>query len=146
MGKTISEMIKSGKIVQAETTIDLLRKAMFEAKAGGAKGPFLIDGFPRSMDNLQAYEAQAPKCKAVLFFEASEEAMTERLLERGKTSGRTDDNADTIKRRFATFQNQSLPVVEHLEAEQKCVHRIDALQSVDDVFAATCKIVDEVLA
>ena len=72
--------------------------------------------------------------------------MTERLLERGKTSGRTDDNADTIKRRFATFQNQSLPVVEHLEAEQKCVHRIDALQSVDDVFAATCKIVDEVLA
>ena len=56
------------------------------------------------------------------------------------------DNADTIKRRFATFQNQSLPVVEHLEADQKCVHRIDALQSVDDVFAATCKIVDEVLA
>ena len=146
MGKTISEMIKSGKIVQAETTIDLLRKAMFEAKTGGAKGPFLIDGFPRSMDNLQAYEAQAPKCKAVLFFEASEEAMTERLLERGKTSGRTDDNADTIKRRFATFQNQSLPVVEHLEAEQKCVHRIDALQPIDDVFAATCKIVDEVLA
>ena len=98
------------------------------------------------MDNLQAYEAQAPKCKAVLFFEASEEAMTERLLERGKTSGRTDDNADTIKRRFATFQNQSLPVVEHLEAEQKCVHRIDALQPIDDVFVATCKIVDEVLA
>ena len=48
----------------------------------------------------------------VLFFGCTEETMTERLLTRGATSGRADDNMDTIKKRFSTFQNSSLPVVE----------------------------------
>ena len=45
----------------------------------------------------------------------------------------------------ASKRAPSVPVVEHLETTQKCVHRIDALQSIDDVFAATCKVVDAAL-
>ena len=54
--------------------------------------------------------------KFVLFLHCPKEELTKRLLERGKTSGRADDNIDSVLKRFDTFENESLPVVEQLEA------------------------------
>jgi UMP-CMP kinase len=51
----------------------------------------------------------------VLYFECPEEIMLDRLLKRGETSGRVDDNIDSIRKRFATFRNTSFPVIEHYE-------------------------------
>ena len=45
--------------------------------------------------------------------------MTQRLLERGKTSGRTDDNEDTIKKRFQTFQDSTVPVLDFYSEKEK---------------------------
>lgn len=47
-----------------------------------------------------------------MYFECSNEVMVERLLNRAKTSGRVDDNEETIKKRLMTFENQTLPVLE----------------------------------
>ena len=58
-------------------------------------------------------------CSLVLVFECSEEVMVERLLERGKTSGRVDDNEETIRKRFNTFQQSTLPVIEHYQQKGK---------------------------
>ena len=55
----------------------------------------------------------------MLFFECSKEVMEERLLKRGETSGRSDDNIDTIKKRFETFMNKTLPVVQYYESINK---------------------------
>lgn len=55
----------------------------------------------------------------MLFFECSEQVMEDRLLKRGETSGRTDDNADTIKKRFGTYIEKTLPVVQHYETIDK---------------------------
>ena len=63
-GKKIAKIIEEGKIVVSETTVGLLRKAMSESD-----GPFLIDGFPRSMSNLQAFEAELGPCEFMLFLE-----------------------------------------------------------------------------
>ena len=63
-GKKIAKIIEEGKIVVSETTVGLLRKAMSQAD-----GPFLIDGFPRSMSNLQAFEAELGPCEFMLFLE-----------------------------------------------------------------------------
>jgi UMP-CMP kinase len=57
----------------------------------------------------------------VLFFDTTEEVMLERLLERGKTSGREDDNVESIKKRFRTFEETSMPVVDKYRAEGKVV-------------------------
>ena len=54
-------------------------------------------------------------CALTLFFDVSEEVMEARLLERGKTSNRADDNIDSIKKRFFTFTSQSVPVVSLLK-------------------------------
>ena len=52
----------------------------------------------------------------MLFLHCPKDELTKRLLERGKTSGRADDNIDSVLKRFDTFENESLPVVKQLEA------------------------------
>ena len=58
-------------------------------------------------------------CTAVLTFECTVEVMTERLLERGKTSGREDDNLETIRKRLHTFQHQTQPVIDHYQKQHR---------------------------
>jgi UMP-CMP kinase len=81
----------------------------------------------------------------VLFFDCSEDAMRARLLERGKTSGRTDDNEETMVKRFRTFVEQSKPVVDEYKEKGK-VFEISAEQSADDVFEEVKAAMDGVLA
>lgn len=59
----------------------------------------------------------------VLSLECNEEVMQERLLQRAETSGRADDNIETIKKRFTTFVEKTLPVIEHYEKQDKA-HRV----------------------
>lgn len=54
-----------------------------------------------------------------MFFECSEEVMEERLIKRGETSGRVDDNAETIRKRFSTFVEETMPVIESYEEKNK---------------------------
>ncbi len=59
--------------------------------------------------------------------------MIDRILERSKTSGRNDDNIESLKKRFVTFRTETMPIVEKYTAEGRA-RRIDALKSVDEVF------------
>ena len=78
-----------------QVTISLLEKAMKESK----QSSFLIDGFPRNDENRNAYEVQTEsEPEFVLFFDCPEEVMEKRLL--GRNEGRTDDNLETIRKRF----------------------------------------------
>ena len=59
---------------------------------------------------------QVCECTAVLMFDCTEEAMVERLMERGKTSGRVDDSEETIiRKRIQTFRQQTQPVIDHYQ-------------------------------
>ena len=62
---------------------------------------------------------QVAECTAVIYFDVADETMTKRLLERGKTSGRVDDNEETIKKRLETFHNQTKPVVDYYSSKDK---------------------------
>lgn len=132
-GRVIAEMIKEGKIVPTQVTIDLFKEAL-----ATTPGPYLIEGFPRSVDNLQTFEEQCGSCSALLFLDVTEETMQERCLERGKTSGRTDDTPETIARRARTFRNQSMPVVEALDG-RGLLRKIDASGDEAAVFDLACK-------
>ena len=59
--------------------------------------------------------------------------MQKRLLHRGETSGRSDDNAESIKKRFKTFVETSMPVVEYFEKEGKVV-RVEATESPERIY------------
>ena len=69
----------------------------------------------------------------IIFFDADEETMIQRIIERSKESGRNDDNIDVLRKRFDTFLEQTMPIVEMYENKGKC-KRINALKSIDEVY------------
>ena len=131
-GELISRMIKEGSIVPAEITVGLLRKAILSSD----NTKFLVDGFPRNYDNNRVWTevmADVADVKFVLYFTCTEEVMEKRCLHRGLTSGRTDDNAESIRKRFVTFHNESLPVIMEYEKIGK-VKKIDATRTPEEIF------------
>ncbi|KAK9824973.1 hypothetical protein WJX81_001475 [Elliptochloris bilobata] len=122
---------------------DLLRE---EVKSGSALGRDLEAAMKEGKlvptgVTAEVFENEVLQPQLVLFFDCPEDEMVARLLERGKTSGRSDDNEDTIRKRFETFHKASMPVVERYEAKQQCV-RVSAVPPPDAVFAEVCKAMD----
>jgi len=137
-GDLIKSYIKDGKIVPMEVTVQLLENAMTDVveKSKDKTGKFLIDGFPRKMDQALKFEETVCPSKFVLFFDCPEEEMQKRLLKRGETSGRSDDNAESIKKRFKTFVETSMPVVEFFKEKNRLIH-VSATKTPDEVYAET---------
>lgn len=144
-GQLIRDCIKNGEIVPMEVTVALLENAMRDTMTKKTPPPppreqqhhkFLIDGFPRKMDQALKFEEVVCPARLVLFYDCPEAEMERRLLERGKTSGRADDNADSIRKRFRTFVETSMPVVDHYDAENRVV-RVDSRPPPDQVYADT---------
>ena len=75
----------------------------------------------------------------VLFFDVSKEVMTERIIERGKTSGRSDDNMAALIKRFDTYVNTSYPVIEYFQG-RGLVERVDAAGSKNAVYDTAKKL------
>eukprot|EP01026_Neomeris_dumetosa_P054747 TRINITY_DN4936_c0_g1_i11.p3 TRINITY_DN4936_c0_g1~~TRINITY_DN4936_c0_g1_i11.p3 ORF type:complete len:211 (-),score=19.87 TRINITY_DN4936_c0_g1_i11:270-902(-) len=127
-GNMVAQMMQEGKIVPSEVTIGLLRKAMDES----GKTRFLIDGFPRNMENRDSYERVIGcDCNLVIFFDCPEEVMESRLS--GRNEGRADDNIETIRKRFKTYQESTMPVINFYEKLNK-IKRIIADRSVEEVY------------
>lgn len=136
-GDLIRSYILEGTIVPMEITVALLSNAMADALAetqsSGKPKRFLIDGFPRKLDQAVFFEETVCVSEFTLFLDCPEDVMQERLLKRGETSGRDDDNAESIRKRFRVFVETSMPVVDNYEASGKVVS-IEATGSVDEVY------------
>ncbi|OJK05356.1 hypothetical protein ASPACDRAFT_20565 [Aspergillus aculeatus ATCC 16872] len=140
-GELIRTYIREGKIVPMEITVKLLSDAMAEtlvagtnpAANAGSKPRFLVDGFPRKLDQAVFFEDTVCPSEMTLFLDCPEEVMEARLLKRGETSGRDDDNAESIRKRFRTFVETSMPVVEAFAAQGKVVS-VKATGDVGDVY------------
>ena len=130
----INTYIKEGKIVPGEVTVGLMKKAI--ERNGWDQKKYLIDGFPRNKENLDIWQrilGEEINVPFILFLEANEDAMIERILERAKTSGRDDDNMESLKKRFGVFNNETIPVVEYFDKIGK-VRRVQAIGTIDGVF------------
>lgn len=100
-GKNLTAIMEKGDLVPNDVVLDLLKEAML-SKVSTSKG-FLIDGYPREKDQGVAFEKEILPCTIILYFDASEDTLTKRLLGRAISSGRADDNEETIKLRLKTF-------------------------------------------
>ncbi|KAH0842555.1 hypothetical protein AYO21_06643 [Fonsecaea monophora] len=137
-GQLIKDYIKEGLIVPMEITVKLLENAMRSKLGSDGTGKFLIDGFPRKMDQAIFFEESVCPSKCTLFLDCPEEVMRERLLNRGKTSGRADDNEESIIKRFRTFVETSMPVVDMFEKEGRVV-KVSSVGLVEDVYENVVK-------
>ncbi len=100
-------------LVEVAITVAILKKAI-ESQLAAVPAPpgILIDGFPREVAQAEEFESQFGRsCDVLLFLEASEEAVTQRLLSRGETSGRSDDNLEAIKKRLEVYREKTAPVI-----------------------------------
>lgn len=133
-GELIENYIREGKIVPVEITCNLLENAMKDS----GKEKFLIDGFPRNQNNLEGWNkalSNKVELQFVLFFDCPLEICLERCLKRGECgSGRSDDNADSLKKRFNTYLNETKPIIDHY-AKSNLVKRIDATRTESEVFS-----------
>jgi UMP-CMP kinase len=132
----IKQYIEAGKLVPDEIVVRLLKDAMEKAIRTTGNINFLIDGFPRSFGNLDAWYAvfgQESELPKMIYFECPFDVLAQRILGRAQYSGRSDDNVQSMKVRFDTFKTETLPIVEHFKSQGKCVD-IDTSQDRQTVY------------
>lgn len=135
LGLEAKNFMDKGQLVPDEVVIGMIDTCL--VKHPEAKG-FLFDGFPRTIAQAEALDKLLALKKTaiskVLALDVSEDELVRRLLERGKTSGRSDDNDESIIRnRFAVYKGETEPVASHYEKLNK-FERIAGEGSVDDIF------------
>lgn len=139
LAEIIDDHITNGKIVDGSITCQLLKNEIEEV---GVKKTYLVDGFPRNKNNVESwYDVLGGQTdlKRVVYITVDEETMMKRILNRGKTSGRTDDNEETARKRFQTFYNESKPVIEDFRAWGD-LSEVDGSGTVDNCYAETLKV------
>jgi UMP-CMP kinase len=116
----IEECLVAGKIVPVGISLALLRKAMEENE--GKSVVFLVDGFPRNFDNLEGWA----KCMrnvanvwGILVYQCPLSVLEARIMERAKDSGRSDDNLESLRKRFKTFELDTMPIIDTLRLLQE---------------------------
>ena len=133
----IEQYISTGKLVPNEFTVTLLKEAMERITRTTGKRNFLLDGFPRSLDNLEGWyeifgrDTDLPK---MLFFECPFPVLEKRIMGRAKYTGRSDDNLESVKARFDTFKEETLPIVKLFEEQAKCI-QVDTSLDRESVYA-----------
>ena len=111
------------------------------------KNIFLIDGYPRNQDNIDGWnEVFGNNYKLItsIILGCNEEQLEKRLLERAKSSGRSDDKADVIKKRFKVYMEQSHPIEAKLK-EMGPFIEVQAAGTIDEVFEKIVKELDQKL-
>ena len=127
-----------GGLVPHELTVQILVNGLIATPSKN----YLIDGFPRSVEQAVYFEKHVGECQNVLFYDVSEDTLMERCLTRASQSAvkRDDDNEETLRKRLNAFNSASLPVVE-LYSKYGRVRHIDASQSITAVYEQTRKAV-----
>ncbi|MFH4975318.1 hypothetical protein AB6A40_002027 [Gnathostoma spinigerum] len=139
-GEELSKIMANGELVPLEIVLDLIKEAIVEAVEKGSKG-FLIDGYPREVKQGVQFEEEIQPCKLCIFFDVSEETLVKRCMHRAETSGRVDDNIETVKKRLHTYNTATAPVISYYEKKGKLI-TIKAEGSIDSIFAEVCKHLD----
>lgn len=135
LGKTANEYISKGQLIPDQLMIDILDDVL-EKEASGKSG-VVFDGFPRTIPQAEALKELLRKrgtdLHAVIGLEVPEDELVNRMLARGKETGRADDNIETIKNRLDVYHNQTLPLRDYYTNEKKYL-AINGLGIVDEIF------------
>lgn len=145
LGLRAKDIIDKGGLVSDEIIVQLIeRKIKNNPNADG----FLFDGFPRTV--VQAYILEGLLLKlntnlsCMLSLEVPKKKLVERLAERGKTSGRSDDTPEVISNRLAEYDNKTAPVAEFYK-EKNTFFPIDGIGEIPEVFNRICESIDNTI-
>ncbi|MBO4978415.1 MAG: adenylate kinase [Muribaculaceae bacterium] len=145
LGKVADIYISKGLLIPDELMIDVLEDTILRNPECLKKG-IIFDGFPRTVAQAEALKGMLAKMgteiHAVVGLEVDENELVDRMLQRGKESGRSDDNIDTIKKRLEVYHKQTAPLREYyLKGGQ--YHAINGNGAIDTIFADIAKAIDD---
>ena len=122
IGRAAKEYMDRGELVPNTLVLDMLRKPVVAAAEAGG---YVLDGFPRTVDQARAAYGVAKELgvavQLAILLDVKREELVQRLLARGKTSGRSDDNAETIERRQQVYEEQTEPLLNYYRGRERLV-------------------------
>lgn len=135
LGRIANEYISKGQLIPDDLMIRILDDTL-EREAKGKAG-VVFDGFPRTIPQAEALKELLRKrgtdLHAVVGLEVPEDELVQRMIQRGKQTGRADDNPDTIKNRLKVYHDQTHPLREYYNKENKYI-AINGTGIVDEIF------------
>ena len=146
LGLEAKKFMDKGQLVPDEVVIGMISSAL---DANPDAAGFLFDGFPRTAAQAVALdkllELKNNSINVMIALTVSEEELVKRLVKRGETSGRTDDNNDqVIRTRILEYHKKTSPVADHYKKAKKVV-MVKGEGSVDDIFKALTKEIDALM-
>jgi adenylate kinase len=146
LGVKANEYIAKGELVPDQVVVGMVRNFMKEHSS--SKG-FIFDGFPRTTPQAEALDNLLPefgaKIDVVLGLEVSEDELVKRLLLRGETSGRADDQSEeTIRNRFKEYQTKTLPLMDYY-AKKNAYVGINGMGDIENIQASLREEINKVL-
>ena len=144
LGKLAQKYMDEGKLVPDAVVIDMVKDKIVGTL--DAKG-FIFDGFPRTVAQAHALDKMLGEFDAsisgMIALDVPDDELRTRLLERGKTSGRADDqNVEKINTRIQVYKDETIPVAKFYESQGKYC-KIHGVGSIDGIFQEICKAIDK---
>tara|TARA_X000000950_G_scaffold58537_2_gene70823 strand:- start:39479 stop:40054 length:576 start_codon:yes stop_codon:yes gene_type:complete len=146
LGKLAKSFMDKGDLVPDQVTIDMLEETV--TKNPDVKG-FIFDGFPRTTAQAEALDAflsgRSMGITATVALEADDDVLVDRLINRGKTSGRVDDQDETkIRNRFEEYNNKTAPL-KSFYIDQGKFHSVNGIGSVEEITNRLTALIDGLL-
>ncbi|MBT6160512.1 MAG: adenylate kinase [Flavobacteriaceae bacterium] len=146
LGMLAQSYMDKGDLVPDQVTIDMLKDAV--ETHSEAKG-FIFDGFPRTSKQADALDTflseKSMQISATVALEADDDVLAERLVNRGKISGRVDDqDEEKIRNRFEEYNNKTAPLRDFYEAQGK-FHSVDGIGGIDEITHRLTTLIDGLL-
>lgn len=143
LGQLAKTYMDKGDLVPDEVTIKMLQS---EVDNNPKSAGFLFDGFPRTIAQAKALDAflktKKQSITATVALDADDEVLVKRLLERGKTSGRPDDqDEEKIRNRYEEYNQKTAPLTDYYKAQDK-FYAVDGIGTIEEVTARLSKVIN----
>jgi adenylate kinase len=141
LGKQAKEIMDKGELVSDKIVIGMIRNKLEESQGGSG---FIFDGFPRTVEQARelrkALTDYDERVSVMISLEVPREELVKRLLKRGKDTGRSDDNLETINNRIDVYNRQTVPVTYYYDKMHKHAG-VEGTGSVDNIFERIVEVI-----
>lgn len=144
LGKQIDGFISKGEMVPGDVTVTLIKTAIFESAATNPL--FLLDGYPRNQSNIDYWRQvmrDDVEVLGILYLNCAEETMKARILSRGQSSGRSDDNEEIFKNRIKVFFSETVPAIEAWKRDGGKVFDISSESTKEECYEEASKVIKQ---
>jgi adenylate kinase len=142
LGQHVKQILADGMLVPDSITIDMLEEEV--QKNPNAKG-FIFDGFPRTVAQAEALDAflaeKSEQIDGVVQLDVDGEEIKQRIAERHKVSGRSDDNAEKLIKRIDEYFSKTIHVIPYYAAQNK-VSKVNGIGEIELIFKDICEVID----